>query len=120
MAQQIHKYTQRFPDAEFNIPIYAAVGFTFNGQSDYIDSDPNNLILAFGVDVITERDDDPNLLYSHELFHIYHMNLIGLNEEIFLKQGKLTLPLWIFAWAECCPKTESTIQAFRNGQMEIT
>lgn len=42
-----------------------------------------------------EIDDDPDVLYSHELFHIYHHNRLNIDEKTYDEKGKLTLPLWM-------------------------
>lgn len=40
-------------------------------------------------------DDDPDVLYSHELFHIYHQNRLNIDDKTYDEKGKLTLPLWM-------------------------
>jgi len=96
LERQIAKFTQFFPDANFRLPIYAAPTATFNGKGgEGGDSgDPlGKTVLAFGIDMIVDRKDDPDVLYAHELFHIYHTDAIGVNESVFLNEGHLTLPL---------------------------
>ncbi len=95
---QIARYRKTFPDAVFDLTIYAAPTATFNGKGGEggDGADPaGKTTLVFGIDVLTERHDNPDVLYSHELFHIYHTSKIGVNEQVFLNQGKLTLPLWL-------------------------
>lgn len=98
LEKQIKRFTQFFPDAHFNLPIYAVPSTTFNGKGgEGGDSgDPEGkTVLAFGIDMIVDRHDNPDVLYSHELFHIYHVSAIGMNEEVFVNEGRLTLPLWL-------------------------
>ena len=98
LAAQIERYKKTFPDAKFDLSIYAAPTATFNGKGGEGGDGGDDLgktVLAFGIDVLTERHDNPDVLYSHELFHIYHTDKIGVNEQVFLSEGKLTLPLWL-------------------------
>jgi hypothetical protein len=98
LKNQIDRFVQVFPDAHFDLPIYAAPTTTFNGKGgEGGDSgDPlSKTVLAFGIDMIVDRNDNPDVLYAHELFHIYHTAAAGVNEKVFLNEGKLTLPLWL-------------------------
>ena len=98
LKTQIDKFHSYFPDSEFNLPIYAAPTASFNGKGgEGGDSagKPGQTVLAFGIDMSVALKNDPDVLYSHELFHIYHTSAIGLNEEIFTKSGRLSLPLWL-------------------------
>jgi hypothetical protein len=95
---QIEKFTHFFPDAYFDLSIYAAPTTTFNGKGGEGGDTEDKLgktVLAFGIDMLVDLKNDPDVLYSHELFHIYHTSTIHMNEQIFLKQGHLTLPLWL-------------------------
>lgn len=98
LKKQIGRFTQFFPDANFDLPIYAAPTATFNGKGSE-GGDPGDplgkTVLAFGIDMITDRNDNPDVLYSHELFHIYHTSAAGVNEKVFMSEGRLTLPLWL-------------------------
>jgi hypothetical protein len=95
LEKQIANYKKKFPDAEFSLDIYAApTAGSFNGKAGDIATKPGETVLAFGMDMIVERNDDANVLYSHELFHVYHVALLDLNEEKS-KRAKLTLPLWL-------------------------
>lgn len=98
LSLQIGKFQNFFSDAKFSLPIYAAPTTTFNGKGGEGGDSGDALgktVLAFGIDMMVEYDNDPDVLYSHELFHIYHTEAIGLNEHVFLEQGRLTLPLWL-------------------------
>jgi len=89
---QVAKFKTQFKDANFKLPIYAVPSTTFNGKGG---ESGGQTVLAFGIDMIADRHDDTDVLYSHELFHIYHTDTIGINEKVFTEQGKLTLPLWL-------------------------
>lgn len=98
LDSQMARYKKSFPDAVFDLSIYAAPTVTFNGKGGEGGDGSDELgktVLVFGIDVLTERHDNPDVLYSHELFHIYHTAKLGVNEQVFLNQGKLTLPLWL-------------------------
>jgi hypothetical protein len=98
LKKQIDRFAQFFPDSHFNLPIYAAPTTTFNGKGgEGGDSgDPlGKTVLAFGIDMIIDRKDNPDVLYSHELFHIYHTAAASVSDKVFSNEGKLTLPLWL-------------------------
>ena len=98
---QIIRYSELFPDADFGkTPIYAIPSLgSFNGKAGGLDSKQDETILVFGLDLIHKRRDDPNILYAHELFHIYHVDKMELNEKVAIEQGMLTLPLWLEGFA---------------------
>lgn len=98
LGKQISRFKEFFSDASFSLPIYAAPTTTFNGKGGEggDSADPlGKTVLAFGIDMIVDRHDNPDVLYSHELFHIYHTDAAGVNEKVFLTEGRLTLPLWL-------------------------
>jgi len=101
LRTQIARFRQSFPDAEFTLPIYAAPVACFNGKGDEGGGSDGRggMVLAFGIDVITARADNPDILYAHELFHIYHAGAAGLSPQVFAAEGKLTLPLWMEGFA---------------------
>lgn len=94
VAEQIKKYSAKFPDSKFTNKIYAVPGATFNGKADEL-SQTKETVLAFGINIMIEIDDDPDVLYSHEFFHIYHHNRLNIDEKTYVEKGKLTLPLWM-------------------------
>lgn len=94
LNQKVLVFRKYFPDAMFDLPIIALPGATFNGKAGPI-NDQYKMGLAFSIDIISERGDDPGVLYSHELFHIYHVKKIQVTPELFEKAGKMTLPLWL-------------------------
>lgn len=94
VAEQIKKYSAKFPDSKFTNKIYAVPGATFNGKANEL-SQTKETVLAFGINIMIEIDDDPDVLYSHELFHIYHHNRLNIDEKTYDEKGKLTLPLWM-------------------------
>ncbi|MBI2516548.1 MAG: hypothetical protein HYV95_06490 [Opitutae bacterium] len=101
IATQVARFRRSFPDAVFTGPIYAAPVASFNGKGGEGGSADGSgeLTLAFGIDLISERNDDVDILYAHELFHIYHGKAAGIDEKVFAEQGRLTLPLWMEGFA---------------------
>lgn len=92
--EQIIKYSVKFPDARFTNKIFAVPGATFNGKSgDLLQS--KEVVLAFGINVMLEMGDDTDILYSHELFHMYQHDRLNIDEETWNRKAKLTLPLWM-------------------------
>lgn len=94
VGEQIRKYSARFPDSRFTGKIFAVPGASFNGKSGQLSQSKEN-VLAFGIDVLHEMKDDTDVLYSHELFHIYHEVKLGSDEKIWDEKAKLTMPLWM-------------------------
>lgn len=93
LAHQIENYKKFFPDADFDIPIIAMPGATFNGKGG--STKKHELVLAFGMDMIHFLDGNPDVLYSHELFHIYHLKKAHITTTYFMESGKMTLPLFL-------------------------
>jgi hypothetical protein len=88
LVHQIENYKKFFPDAEFNLPFIAMPGATFNGKGGSTAN--HELVLAFGMDMIHFLDGNPDVLYSHELFHIYHLKKANISVDYFMKSGKMT------------------------------
>ena len=89
LERQIEKFTEKFPDTNFKKKIYAIPGATFNGKSGEV-GPQKETVLAFGIDIIDEYEDDIEVLFSHELFHLYHLEKLGDNPN-----SHITLQLWI-------------------------
>lgn len=89
LRDYIAKYEQKFFDVRFKAKIYALPGATFNGKVGSTSLSPDN-ILAFGINVVDEVNDDMDVLVSHELFHLYHWQKLGSVEN-----GRITLPLFM-------------------------
>ncbi len=85
-----------FPDASsLSAPIYLAPGPTFNGKSAILkEGKHETVILAFGADMISERDDALDILLPHELFHLYHALKSDIKNDGIDGDAKLMLPLW--------------------------
>jgi hypothetical protein len=96
LESQIARYKKSFPDAIFDLSIYATPTATFNGKGGEGGDGSDELgktALVFGVDALTERHDNPDMLYSHELFHIYHTAKISAKGSCRKCRREFTL-LW--------------------------
>jgi len=70
-------FKQYFTDLKDDIPVIILPSlFSFNGQ---VASVPNSekYGLYIGVDFVTYRNDNLNVLFSHEFFHAYHHDKLG-------------------------------------------
>jgi uncharacterized protein YjaZ len=98
LAAQIYKFQKAFHDAKFDMTVYAAPTTTFNGKAGEGGEDTHKLgksILAFGIDMMVDRQTDPDILYSHELFHVYHSEVAGFKIQDSPPDQRLTFPLWL-------------------------
>jgi hypothetical protein len=94
LAREAGRFRRVFPDARLDAATYAVPSPTFDGKVDSLASRPTENVLAFGIDEIVDNQDDPDVLFIHEFFHVYQGERAGLNGEVFVKQGKFSLPLW--------------------------
>ena len=94
LKSQIRKFRVVFPSAAFTIPIMAIPAPTFNGKTDSYDDHGRKHFLAFGVDTLTIRHDNPDVLYSHELFHVYHGEASGIKDDGASDDSTLIDSLW--------------------------
>lgn len=116
LTDQVKRFQKFFDDAHFEAAIFAAPTTTFNGKGGEGDDSTDPLgktFLAFGIDMIVDRKDNPDVLYAHELFHIYHTEKVRIDEKVFLGEGHITLPLWLeglatYASARMNPQASTT------------
>ncbi len=92
IREKLKKYNDIFPNFTINTPIYALPTMgKFNGR---VGSFNGNDILLFGLDTIVSQNDNEDILYSHEMFHVYHAEVLGNSNE-WDKTARLTFPLWL-------------------------
>lgn len=105
---QLNKFEEMFPEPKLNVPVYAALSPNFNGRGATLSvpGKPDQTILAFSMDMISSRKDSMEILFPHELFHIYHFQVTGITQDGQMTDGKLTLPLW-----------EEGLATYVSGQM---
>lgn len=101
----IGAFSSIFPDFNLSqVPIYGVPSLMiFNGQSAEVDKKP---VLVFGIDMIVILKNESGLipgaqfksnsdvLYAHEIFHIYHNKKQGFSEEKVLQSGRLIHAAW--------------------------
>jgi hypothetical protein len=76
VPQHIARFRQTFPDFKCTTPVYFLYSLgAFDGAVREVKGTP---ALMFGVDVIVQTfGDDQAPLFAHELFHVYHRQMIG-------------------------------------------
>ncbi len=94
LRSQLARFSNYFPDTQLTMPIYAVPGATFNGKLGSVNTD-GKLGLAFGIDMILILENNPDVLYAHEIFHLYHVDSMGVTPEYYENEARFTLPLWI-------------------------
>jgi hypothetical protein len=91
VASQMGKFKEKFPDSHFDdILIYAAAAPTFNGKYSFLGKQK---LLAFGVDLSVLLDNKVDILFSHELFHVYHNRALKIDKNSF-GTIQFSIPLW--------------------------
>ena len=71
-------FQREFPLLREDFSIYLLPAFAFNGKAVRIGDRP---ALLLGVDKIVERADPFEVLFAHELFHIYHGQVQGYQDK---------------------------------------
>ena len=106
IISQLEKFKNHFPDANFSdVSAYAVPSvMSFNGKGEILNDKP---VLAFGMDMIAyfvknpkclegfHAVHDADILYSHEMFHVYHNKFLSITKEKIKKEGKLSHLLWM-------------------------
>lgn len=88
-------FRRHFPDLKNDIPVYLLPSmFSFNGMAIEIPG-KNEIGLLLGLDSIIARNDNLDILFSHEFFHIYHINKLS-KEQIW---KTFATPLWLEGFA---------------------
>lgn len=90
---QLAKFKQSFPKLGNNIQIvFTPSLLTFNARVSYIDEKP---VLFIAADSIAKRNDNLNVLFSHEFFHYYQFNKLENNKN----WKTFASPLWFEGFA---------------------
>ncbi len=93
LEKHFARFRERFPEARLPEAIVAMPSLTFNGKQ--VNADGHGPALLFGIDVMTERDEDLGVLFSHELFHHYQAQEVPRDPEEVKRSARMTTPLWI-------------------------
>lgn len=91
---QLVRFQKAFPDARFDFPIYASLSPTFNAKGAVLGGAGQPVVLAFGIDTFLAFHDRYDIVYPHELFHIYHALRSGFLNDGVMENLPLTVPLW--------------------------
>lgn len=91
---QADKFKITFPDLQEGTPIVFLPGITFNGKAKSLPS-LGRAALFVGVDLVAERNDPLDVLFSHEFFHIYQFDLLK-DKSIW---QTFSSPLWFEGFA---------------------
>lgn len=91
---QAERFKNIFPDLQSDTPIIFIPGFGFNGKAKEIPSF-GRPVLLIGVDLVAERNDPIDVLFTHEFFHIYQFEVLK-NKKIW---QTLTSPIWFEGFA---------------------
>lgn len=88
------KFVKYFSDVNFPHAIYAAPAIKFDGKA-YRDQ-----VIGFGIDLLVELNQknfkiNPQVLYTHELFHIYHARASQIQ-----KYARIANSPMFFLWQE--------------------
>jgi hypothetical protein len=84
-----------FPDLPNDIPVIFMPSLsTFNGKLTNI-SGYNRMPLLIGIDFIVERNDNLDVLFTHEFFHAYHLGKLPPGST----WRTMATPLWIEGFA---------------------
>jgi len=93
-AEQTEKFKQAFEDFSSDTPIVFLPSFSFNGYASKIPS-LGRSVLFIGVDVVTDRGDSIDVLFSHEFFHTYHFDILAHTQN----WQTMSSPLWFEGFA---------------------
>lgn len=93
--RQVARFQEAFPDLREGTPVVFMPGLRFNGRVLDLPRFGRPTLLI-GVDMVVERKDDINVLFSHEFFHIHHFNVLGKDDSIF---STMSTPLWTEGFA---------------------
>lgn len=89
---QVTRFRMLFPDAPANPAVAVVLAPDFDSKTGVLkDGTP---VLALSIDTLLLEKADPNILFPHELFHLYDANHAGITNDGVMPGTKLTLPLF--------------------------
>jgi len=74
VTARLRKFLRHFPDANLPQDIYAGPAINFTGKAH------GGHLVGFGIDLITQLEQDLNIIFDHELFHIYHQHAAQIDK----------------------------------------
>lgn len=89
---QVAHFRTLFPDAPANPAVAVVLAPDFDSKTGVLkDGTP---VLALSIDTLLLEKADPNILFPHELFHLYDANHAGITNDGVMPGTQLTLPLF--------------------------
>jgi hypothetical protein len=92
--RQVPRFRARFADMPTDVPIFAALSPTFDAKGAVLASPEPQIVLAFGVDTIALYHENLDIIFPHELFHVYHAKVSGFLNDGVMPGVDLVIPLW--------------------------
>ena len=86
------QFRRLFPDAAGRPSIQWVLAPNFDAKSGVLGSGAP--VLVFAVDTLVLEHADMDVLFPHELFHLYHANHAGIQNDGAMPDATLTLPLF--------------------------
>jgi hypothetical protein len=91
-AMKVAQFRRLFPDAAARPSIQWVLAPNFDAKSGVLGN--GTPVLAFAVDSLVLEHADMDVLFPHELFHLYHANHAGIQNDGVMPDANLTLPLF--------------------------
>jgi len=91
-AVQESRFRALFPDAAARPPIQFVLAPNFDAKSGVLEN--RTPVLVFAVDSLILERADMSVIFPHELFHLYHANHAGIQNDGVMPGADLTLPLF--------------------------
>lgn len=89
---RIAEFKKLFPDASAHPAIQVLLAPNFDAKSGVMPD--NSPVLAFAVDSLFLEHADMDIVFPHELFHLYHASHSGITNDGVMPDADLTLPLF--------------------------
>ena len=91
-TEQVARFAALFPDAQRHPPIELLLAPNFDAKSGVrADGKP---VLVFAIDTLVLAKSNYDVLFPHELFHLYHANRAGIRNDGVMPGVTLALPLF--------------------------
>jgi len=89
---QVARFRTLFPDSPGKPAVTVVLAPDFDSKTGVLqDGKP---VLALAIDTLLLEKADPNILFPHELFHLYDATYAGITNDGVMPGTKLTLPLF--------------------------
>ncbi len=92
IAVQSNRFRALFPDAPAHPSIRLVLAPNFDAKSGVLRN--RSPVLVFAVDSLLLERADMSIIFPHELFHLYHANHAGVQNDGVMPAADLTLPLF--------------------------